>query len=336
MVGQQPEGVEALRPRRVAGRERVPGIGRPAARRWRRPSRAASRRAGAGRRGPCQVLRPPLTPITWPVTYDASSVTRKAVAAAMSSGRPMRRTGVRCSCSSTAPAEPALRLVGPQHRRVDETGRDGVDGDALGSELEGQRLGQPDDGGLGGHVGGHVGLTALGARRGDVDDPAPAGVEHVGDHHLAAVVGAREVDRVDPLPRVEVDLEERAELLQAGVVDEDRGCTEALRRRGRRPPPRRPGRSRRPRRRSAVPPAAVMAAAASSAEAVLRSSTATAAPSAASRTLMASPIPEPPPVTTATLPLKAPDASAGAGVAHWIGSSPAKVVRCMSRGEPGS
>ena len=30
---------------------------------------------------------------TWPVTYDASSVTRKAVAAAMSSGRPMRRTG---------------------------------------------------------------------------------------------------------------------------------------------------------------------------------------------------------------------------------------------------
>ena len=47
-------------------------------------------------------------------------------------------------------------------------------------------------------------------------------------------------------------------------------------------------------------------------------------PSAARRSAMASPMPEPPPVTTAT--------RVGG---HWIASSPLRVVRCMSRGDVG-
>jgi hypothetical protein len=50
----------------------------------------------------------------------------------------------------------------------------------------------------------------------------------------------------------------------------------------------------------AVPPPSVIALAARSAAPPSRSSTAMAMPSAASRSLMARPMPEPPPVTTAT------------------------------------
>ena len=42
-----------------------------------------------------QVVRPPLTPRTWPVMYDDSSSHRNTTALAMSSGLPARRTGVR-------------------------------------------------------------------------------------------------------------------------------------------------------------------------------------------------------------------------------------------------
>jgi hypothetical protein len=53
-------------------------------------------------------------------------------------------------------------------------------------------------------------------------------------------------------------------------------------------------------RPTAVPPEATILAAAASAEAPSRSKTATALPSAARRSLMAKPIPDPPPVTMAT------------------------------------
>src|SRR3954452_12578666 len=47
-----------------------------------------------------------------------------------------------------AVTEEALRLGPAQHRGVDEARRDRVDGDALGPELERQRLGEADDSGL--------------------------------------------------------------------------------------------------------------------------------------------------------------------------------------------
>ena len=40
--------------------------------------------------------------------------------------------------------------------------------------------------------------------------------------------GARQVHPDHPLPRVEVDLEERPELLESGIVHEDGGGSEAL------------------------------------------------------------------------------------------------------------
>ena len=145
----------------------------------------------------------------------------------MSSGRPTRRTGVRAAwCSTPSPSRP-LASRRPQHRRVDEPGRDGVDGDALRAELEGERLGEADHAGLGRDVVGHQRLAALRARRRDVDDATPAGLDHVGHHGLAAVEGAGEVHLEDPVPLLEVDLEERREALEPGVVDQDRRARRA-------------------------------------------------------------------------------------------------------------
>ena len=60
------------------------------------------------------------------------------------------------------------------------------------------------------------------ARRGDVDDSAPAGLDHVGQHRLNAVKDAVEVDVDDPLPVVERDVGEPLELLESGGVDQNR------------------------------------------------------------------------------------------------------------------
>ena len=125
-------------------------------------------------------------------------------------------------------AEETLRLLPAQHRGVDEPRRDRVHGDALRAELEGEGLGEPDDPRLRRHVGRHERLAALGARRGDVDDPAPARIEHVREHDLAAVVGAREVDVEHPLPRREVDLQERTKQMETRVVDQDGRSPQAL------------------------------------------------------------------------------------------------------------
>lgn len=43
---------------------------------------------------------PPLTCRVWPLTYDASSLARKAMTAASSSGWPTRRKGVRAATSA--------------------------------------------------------------------------------------------------------------------------------------------------------------------------------------------------------------------------------------------
>ena len=150
------------------------------------------------------------------------------MAAATSSGRPIRRTGVRSACSSTPPPRSPFASWAREHRGVDEPGRDRVDGDALGTELEGEGLREPDDAGLRRHVGRHERLAALRTGRGDVDDTTPAGLEHVREHDLAAVVGAHEVDVEHPLPGPGVDLQEGAEDMEPGVVDQDRGSTKTV------------------------------------------------------------------------------------------------------------
>ena len=212
----------------------------------------------------------------------------------MSSGRPARRTGVSSAwCSTLPPSSPRssdARSIGVSTK----PGRDGVDGDALGTELERQRLGEADEAGLRRDVVDHVLLTGLRARRRDVDDAAPPGLDHVGHHGLGAVEGPAEVDRHDAVPLLVGDRQELVEAGDARVVDEHERGSElrCARARRRRPPGRGPTRRRR-RRRSPRGPSARSSSATSAAASSLRSSSATASPSAARRMAMARPMPDP-------------------------------------------
>ena len=111
---------------------------------------------------PCQTMvLPPLTPMTWPVMYPASSLTRNAHAAAMSSARPTRRTGVVASAAADAWAEESAFLCATQHGSVDETGWNGVDGDASRTEFLSQGLGEAHDPCLCGRVVDHERISGL-------------------------------------------------------------------------------------------------------------------------------------------------------------------------------
>ena len=59
------------------------------------------------------------------------------------------------------------------------------------------------------------------ARRGDVDDAAPAGLDHVGQDGLGGVEDAVQVDVDDLAPLVEADVGESPEDLFARGVDQD-------------------------------------------------------------------------------------------------------------------
>jgi hypothetical protein len=56
---------------------------------------------------------------------------------------------------------------------------------------------------------------------GDVDDPAPSGLDHVRQHRLGAVEDAVQVDVDDPLPGLEAEVGEALEPVHAGRVDQD-------------------------------------------------------------------------------------------------------------------
>jgi hypothetical protein len=74
---------------------------------------------------------------------------------------------------------------------------------------------------LGRGVGGDVGIALLPRCAGDVDDAAPAGVEHIGQRGLRAQEATGEVHRQHPLPELDRGLEKRRALGGAGIVDED-------------------------------------------------------------------------------------------------------------------
>ena len=79
------------------------------------------------------------------------------------------------------------------------------------------------------------GCPGVGARRGDVDDAAPAGLDHVGQHGLGGVEDPVQVDVDDLAPFIEGDVGEAPEDLFAGGVDQDRHraqCTADLGERG--------------------------------------------------------------------------------------------------------
>src|SRR6478752_5251635 len=74
----------------------------------------------------------------------------------------------------------SLLLFGerPGHVGVDEARRDGVDGDGARRQLAGHRLGDAEQGGLGGSVGGLPGVAHLSDHAGQEDDAAGAGAHH--------------------------------------------------------------------------------------------------------------------------------------------------------------
>ncbi len=160
-------------------------------------------------------------------------------------------------------------------------------------------------------------------------------LEHVGNHDLAAVVGAGEIHLEHPPPRLDVDLEERAELFEPGVVDQDGGGTEALHHKGGGRLDSRPvgdvglDADRRP-------PAGV------DPDGGLVRRGAVAVQHGDGGAVGGQPLAYGQPDSRATagddgdLALQVRCGARGRPVTHWIGSSPAKVVRCMSRGESGS
>jgi hypothetical protein len=119
-------------------------------------------------------------------------------------------------------------------RGVDEAGGHRVHGDAARPVLQRKRLGEPVHRRLGRHVGRHERLSRMSARRGDVHDPAPPGLDHVGQHGLNAVEDAVEVDVDHPLPVLERDIGESLEPFEPGGVDQNRHrsqlCTDGVQR----------------------------------------------------------------------------------------------------------
>ena len=182
--------------------------------------------------------------------------------------------------------------------------------------LPGQRLGQPEQAGLGGGVVDLADVAGLADDRGHVDDPAGAALDHVLDRGLGHEEGARQVDRDDLLPVLVGHLGHGPVDGDAGVVHQDVdpavvvdhlaqhpaaviGVTDVALVHGD-PPVRilgghaRPGTSPRPRGRASKPAA-------------------TCAPWLASSWQMAAPMPRVPPVTSATRPWIMPGGADGAG-----------------------
>ena len=62
----------------------------------------------------------------------------------------------------------------------------------------------------------------------NVDNPALAPLDHVGQHRLMHVEGADQIDRNELAPEIRIGVDERAEHIPAGIVDEHVDQTERL------------------------------------------------------------------------------------------------------------
>ena len=160
----------------------------------------------------------------WPRNRLDASESRKITASATSSARPNRPSGM--SRSRRRPSSLSTRSVVIS---VSVTpGRDGVDADPARPELLRERPGQADQPGLGGAVGRRLGDAHLAEPRRDVDDRAAAALDHRRQRRAAGVERRRQVGPDDRVPFGRLDLEERPDLRQAGVVDEAVDPPEAL------------------------------------------------------------------------------------------------------------
>ena len=170
---------------------------------------------------------PPSTTICAPLTYELRSEARKSVVRATSSGCASRRSGMRSSY------ERPLRLDVDSLRRagLDELdcalgprrpGRDRVDADAVGPELERHRLRQPPDRVLRGPVVREAGAARVdGVDRRDVDDRAAIALRpHPRRGGADAEEAAADVHAEDPLELLRRHVLEQEVREHAGVVDE--------------------------------------------------------------------------------------------------------------------
>ena len=153
----------------------------------------------------------------------ASSLTRNATAAAISSVSPNRPRGV---------AAPELLLEGlgqvAGELGVDEPGRDGVARDRPAGQLARRRLGQADEPGLGRGVVGLAHLAGLPGHRGDVHDPAALGLEHRAGHGLGHVERPEQVRLEHLAPALDRHPHDQVVAGHARVVDQDVDLAERL------------------------------------------------------------------------------------------------------------
>ena len=121
-------------------------------------------------------MMPPSIAIVWPVTFCACSEHSHATARPMSCIVCSRPSGTEAA-HRRLEGRARLRVAAAErrtevlpHLRVDEAGRDRIDADALGSELQRARLAVGNYASLGGRVGGEEGARQLPRDRGGVAD----------------------------------------------------------------------------------------------------------------------------------------------------------------------
>ena len=161
-------------------------------------------------------MRPPLTCSVWPVMKPERSEARNAQAQATSSGVPQRPAG-------TASGPLAGRGPGALAAHVQGGGGDQVGGDAVAPEVGGERLREAEQAGLACERVEPAGGDAEAAA--DVDDAAPAPLDHRGRDRLREVERGVEVGRERASPVLGADVEDALVRAGGGVahVDVDRG-----------------------------------------------------------------------------------------------------------------
>ena len=262
---------------------------------------------------------------------DDSSEARNSTAFAISSGSPKRPIG-----HVHEAARGPLGVLGEQlleQRGVHRAGAQRVDAHALAGELHAELAGHREHAALGRGVGDLRGRRAhhRDERRG-VDDRAALLLEHVGQRGLAAQVDAGQVDLLHPPPGLEVGVEDRVVVgrADAGVVEGDVDRAVGVLRRSEERVDLAPCRSRRRARTSRRPRRRAPRPARRRASSSMSPMT-TLAPSSTNRRTVARPMPEQPPVTTATRPSMRPANSCSFPCRGLDGLDRRRVVRLPSQ-----
>ena len=202
---------------------------------------AAPLGAAVGQRQ-AMISSPPWMSTLAPVMYAASSEARKHTSDAISDGSARRPNGIEARTLAIR----ASSVERADHRRVDDPGRDRVDGDPVAGPFTGEVAGQSEHARLGRRVvDATQGARRAAGHRGEVDDPPMSGVAQHRVGRLGAQERTRQVGVDDEVPLLGRDLGSPRGAQDPGTVHERVDPAESLhgdRARGVR---RRPGPSRR-------------------------------------------------------------------------------------------